>query len=488
MKCSEEEKSALSHENETKDSRPSSAWGSDLKRKREEEKTPSEEPENGLTLRRSRRQRSTRKNSDDLLGGPCSASSSIAFPKKLLALFKEEDRDVIDWLSHGHAFSVLDNDQFVKEVLPKYFRHNKLTSFQRQLNLYGFRRITKGEDSGAYYHPYFKRGRPELMSYIKRMPRKGSASGHGNQDAPAYDASVPAEKTEVAPPATMAATVMAAHAQSATTLAHVQARHIQKAMLSHPEAAAVYSKLHAQRMSAQLGSVSAHAATITAANVAAAAAAVNAATIAAANTVAVAATASRNPQRLAVPRPQRPQSQQLGGASLVASSEESEEAVSGILQAPFPPGAFSEEERTALESPSTELLRRVSTPQLQQLAPGDQSSPTGTQTILSPRSHSNLAAIAAVNNHFSMSPKGSDSVAGGNFMMLGNLKRGGTPPAIVGSHSMASLISLRGRGGLSRAVSRNSEHWGDLSDIGDLGDFDIERAFSPALEGKVPLL
>jgi hypothetical protein len=47
-----------------------------------------------------------------------------------------------------------------------------LASFQRQLNLYGFRRIPKGVDVGAYYHPKFQKGRRELVAEIKRVPAK----------------------------------------------------------------------------------------------------------------------------------------------------------------------------------------------------------------------------------------------------------------------------------------------------------------------------
>ena len=50
----------------------------------------------------------------------------------------------------------------------------KLTSFQRQLNLYGFRRITKGDDHGAYFHPNFQRGRRDLLFNIRRLPAKGN--------------------------------------------------------------------------------------------------------------------------------------------------------------------------------------------------------------------------------------------------------------------------------------------------------------------------
>jgi hypothetical protein len=60
--------------------------------------------------------------------------------------------------------------------LHRWFRQSKLTSFQRQLNLYGFSRLTAGQDRGGYYHELFLRGRPDLCKRMVRTRIKGNGS------------------------------------------------------------------------------------------------------------------------------------------------------------------------------------------------------------------------------------------------------------------------------------------------------------------------
>ncbi|XP_048791557.1 heat shock factor protein 2 isoform X2 [Lagopus muta] len=109
---------------------------------------------------------------------PPAGAGVPAFLSKLWALVGEApSNQLITWSQNGQSFLVLDEQRFAKEILPKYFKHNNMASFVRQLNMYGFRKvvhvdsgIVKLERDGLveFQHPYFKQGREDLLEHIKR--------------------------------------------------------------------------------------------------------------------------------------------------------------------------------------------------------------------------------------------------------------------------------------------------------------------------------
>ncbi|XP_038616554.1 heat shock factor protein 1 isoform X2 [Tachyglossus aculeatus] len=116
----------------------------------------------------------------ELSGTPGAAGPSNvpAFLTKLWSLVGDPDTDtLICWSPSGNSFHVFDQGQFAKEVLPKYFKHNNMASFVRQLNMYGFRKVVHIEQGGLvkpekddteFQHPYFVRGQEQLLESIKR--------------------------------------------------------------------------------------------------------------------------------------------------------------------------------------------------------------------------------------------------------------------------------------------------------------------------------
>ncbi|XP_008943117.1 PREDICTED: heat shock factor protein 3-like, partial [Merops nubicus] len=78
---------------------------------------------------------------------------------------------------NGENFCILDEQRFAKELLPKYFKHNNISSFIRQLNMYGFRKVIALENGMItaekssvieFQHPFFKQGEAHLLENIKR--------------------------------------------------------------------------------------------------------------------------------------------------------------------------------------------------------------------------------------------------------------------------------------------------------------------------------
>ena len=100
------------------------------------------------------------------------------FPVKLHSMLDMIEADglahVVSWQPHGRCFVVHKTKEFVNHVMPKYFKQSKMASFQRQLNLYGFSRLTGGIDKGGYYHELFLRGKVSLAYDIHRMRVKGT--------------------------------------------------------------------------------------------------------------------------------------------------------------------------------------------------------------------------------------------------------------------------------------------------------------------------
>lgn len=107
---------------------------------------------------------------EDSVGGP--------FPLKLQIVLKVTEKlgqqHIISWLPHGRSFMIHRPREFEEEVMGKFFKQTKLTSFRRQLNLYDFQRITHGRDAGSYYHELFLRGRPLLAKRMVRRKVKGT--------------------------------------------------------------------------------------------------------------------------------------------------------------------------------------------------------------------------------------------------------------------------------------------------------------------------
>lgn len=105
------------------------------------------------------------------------------FLRKAFHIVNTCDPTIASWSEDGKSFYVKDQDRFASEIIPKCFKHNHFSSFVRQLNFYGFRKLREDhieldnvDESKSkwchFRHAKFQRGRPDLLKEISKNTHK----------------------------------------------------------------------------------------------------------------------------------------------------------------------------------------------------------------------------------------------------------------------------------------------------------------------------
>ncbi|KAL3802041.1 hypothetical protein HJC23_010797, partial [Cyclotella cryptica] len=139
-------------------------------------------------------------------GGVFNSAVSTAraqnFPAKLHQIVSTPGyQHIIAWLPHGRSWHVRNKELLVSVVLKEHFSHSHFESFNRQVNLWGFKvrtcfkfilfcrrfRSCYKLSSGFFplsiskieaYHEAFLRGRPDLVYLVRRLKNEGKRIPH----------------------------------------------------------------------------------------------------------------------------------------------------------------------------------------------------------------------------------------------------------------------------------------------------------------------
>lgn len=113
-----------------------------------------------------------------------SKDSSRDFVQKLYKMLEEcQGGNIVGWAPDGKTFLIVDQLEFAKSILPKYFKHQNFASFVRQLNKYDFHKVKTAafemysDTASEFKHPDFQQGNVNALDKIKRKAPGASRRG-----------------------------------------------------------------------------------------------------------------------------------------------------------------------------------------------------------------------------------------------------------------------------------------------------------------------
>ena len=131
-------------------------------------------------------------------GGPARVAP---FLTKLYTMVDDPQlNEYASWCPGGSALRIVNPTRFADYCLPRFFKHNKLGSFQQQLLTYGFTRIPNDsclDISSVWMHPHFRQHAPaDLEKILRAASSSGKRSASGPPAASACGGEEEDEDTE----------------------------------------------------------------------------------------------------------------------------------------------------------------------------------------------------------------------------------------------------------------------------------------------------